>query len=283
MNKILQRLLTFFIGIPLVLGIIFLDPSETHIGINVLTIVFSLLAALELYSLFSKKFELKNKILIVSLCLLQPALTFLLFYFKLDINYSYWMYLIGVFLLLSVEVFSQKVFDKSLERLASSVFILFYAGFLFSFIPRMTCFKESKILIALFLFTVFINDSLAWFFGVLFGKNNRGIVAASPNKSVAGFLGGYLGAILSCLLAQKLWPEIFSTHIFKPIILGFLCATASIIGDLIESVFKRSSEIKDSGNIIPGRGGILDSVDSILFTAPVYYILVCILFNPEFI
>ena len=62
--------------------------------------------------------------------------------------------------------------------------------------------------------------------------------------------------------------------------MGFAVATAGITGDLIESVFKRSAGVKDSGSIIPGRGGILDSIDSILTAAPVYYILVYILYNP---
>ena len=281
MNKIVQRLLTFFIGIPLILGVIFLDPSKAHIGINALTCIASVLASLELYSLFSTKFELKNKILITILCALQPLLTFALLYSHQNLDYSYWAYLIAVMIILALEVFTQKTFEKSIERLASTVFILFYTGFLFSFIPRMTVFKEAKIFIALFLFTVFMNDSLAWFFGVLLGKNNRGLIAASPNKSIAGFLGGYLGAVLSCILAQHFWPEVFSGAVYKPVILGLACATTAIIGDLIESVLKRSSQIKDSGNIIPGRGGILDSVDSIIFTAPVYYILTFILFNPE--
>lgn len=283
MNKTLQRLLTFFIGIPLILGIIFLDPSQYHIGINLLACVCSVLASLELYTLLSKNFELKYKFLLVLLSLLQPLLTFILFCFKLDMNFSYWIYLIAVMLTLSVEVFTQKTFENSIHRLSASVFILFYSGFLFSFVPRMTAFKEAKVFIALFLFTVFINDSLAWFFGVLFGKNNRGLIAASPNKSIAGFLGGYAGAVLACVFSQKLWPEIFAGPVYKAVILGLVCATTSIIGDLIESVLKRANQVKDSGNIIPGRGGILDSVDSILFTAPVYYILVFILFSPKVI
>ena len=61
--------------------------------------------------------------------------------------------------------------------------------------------------------------------------------------------------------------------LFKILFLGFMTATAAIVGDIIESVFKRSTGTKDSGSIIPGRGGVLDSIDSILLAAPIYYIL----------
>lgn len=140
----------------------------------------------------------------------------------------------------------------------------------------------------MFLVTVFMNDSIAWLFGMLFGKNNRGYVRVSPNKSIAGFIGGYLGAILTCLIATFAFPQIIETQdlalkIIKAVSLGFITATAAIIGDLTESAFKRSSNKKDSGMLIPGRGGVLDSCDSILFSAPIFYIAFSLLYNPVLI
>ena len=119
---------------------------------------------------------------------------------------------------------------------------------------------------------VFICDSLAWFFGVLFGKSTRGYVAASPNKSLVGFIGGISCSIIEGFLFKCIFPEKIPFSYIEIFILGFLTAIASIIGDLIESVFKRSSGVKDSGNIIPGRGGVLDSIDSIVIAVPVFYI-----------
>jgi phosphatidate cytidylyltransferase len=110
------------------------------------------------------------------------------------------------------------------------------------------------------------------------GKNNRGIIKASPNKSILGFIGGFLGSIAVGILAYFIFFDIFG-HLLKMIILGFITALAAIIGDLAESVMKRSAQIKDSGNVIPGRGGILDSIDSIIFAAPAYYITIQFLFN----
>lgn len=137
----------------------------------------------------------------------------------------------------------------------------------------------SREILITFLLMVFMCDSLAWFFGVLFGKGNRGIVKASPNKSIAGFAGGIAGSILSGIVCKIIWQDVFHGSFIKMIILGAIIALASIAGDLAESVIKRSANCKDSGNIVPGRGGILDSIDSIAFSAPVYYVTVSYMFN----
>ena len=134
--------------------------------------------------------------------------------------------------------------------------------------------------VCVFILMVFMCDSIAWFLGVLFGKGNRGIVKASPNKSCIGFLGGFIGSVGAGILGYYLWPQIFSGSVLKIIFTGLCMALSSIVGDLTESVFKRSSGIKDSGKIIPGRGGILDSIDSIVVSAPIFYLLVSILFGP---
>ena len=285
MSKVLQRLFTFFIGIPLVLGIVFMDYWN-HLPINALVCIVSAVAASELYKIFAKKTQLLNRPLIILLSAAMPLIGYLLVKCgnsSADIDYSNWAFLIAVMILMGTEVFAHKSFNESINRLSASVFIVFYCGFLFTFITRITLFKESTIFLGLFLFTVFMNDSLAWLFGVLLGKNNRNIFAASPNKSLAGFIGGIIGAIASCLLAKFLWPEIFPGSNWNCVILGFLSSAAAITGDLAESVFKRSADIKDSGNIIPGRGGILDSIDSIVFTAPIFYVISYFLFHPELI
>ena len=121
-------------------------------------------------------------------------------------------------------------------------------------------------------------DSAAWFFGILFGNKTRGYFKASPNKSLTGFVGGIAGSIASGLLFTYIFKDIFCVEIYKIVITGFFTALAAIIGDLIESVFKRNLQVKDSGTIIPGRGGILDSIDSIIIAAPVFYIFAYFLF-----
>ena len=117
-----------------------------------------------------------------------------------------------------------------------------------------------------------MTDSGAWFFGVLFGKSTRGFFKASPNKSLVGFFGGIITAIACGILFKFIFPTVFFGSIWKIVLVSFTTALAAIIGDLIESVFKRSLGVKDSGTIIPGRGGLLDCLDSLILGAPIFYI-----------
>jgi phosphatidate cytidylyltransferase len=111
------------------------------------------------------------------------------------------------------------------------------------------------------------------------GKGNRGFIKVSPNKSIIGFIGGIFGSILIALLTQYFFPEILPGPYYKGVILGFVVSIFAITGDLVESLLKRSADCKDSGNVIMGRGGILDSIDSLLFVAPVFYIMLEIIFK----
>lgn len=278
MNKVVQRLLVFFIGIPVVLGIVYFSYLN-HLLLNIVLVVCSGIATSELYNLYAKKTPLLSKPFLIILSSLMPIVAYLSVIFNFDTEYINWTFIFSIFLVLAVEVFTHKTFEDSNLRISSSVFVIFYGGYLLTFITRISTLQNSVLFLSLFLFLVFICDSLAWLFGVLFGKNNRGYVAASPNKSIVGFIGGYIGSIGSALLTRCIWPEIFYGSFVKSIILGILVASSGIIGDLVESVFKRSSDTKDSGNVILGRGGLLDSIDSILYAAPIFYVAVHFLYS----
>ena len=84
---------------------------------------------------------------------------------------------------------------------------------------------------------------------------------------------------MAALVSRFLWPEVFFGSVLKSVLVGILIATAGIIGDLVESVIKRCVGVKDSGVIMPGRGGLLDSIDSILFASPIFYMLIFLLFR----
>lgn len=271
MTKTNQRLLTFFIGIPLVIAIVFLNFFN-HLLLQIAIGIFSVLGANEFYNMLVPNKKLFPKAIILIFTAVLPYITYLFILEGLSTEIAPWFFIVETIILMGMECFFEKSFENSVSKIAYSMLVIFYCGFLITFLSRLTSAENSQYIISFFLILVFICDSLAWFFGVLFGKSTRGIVACSPNKSLVGFIGGLSCSILSGILFKLIFPEIIYISYPYVIIISFLTAIASIIGDLIESVIKRSCDVKDSGVLIPGRGGVLDSIDSILIAAPVFYI-----------
>ena len=113
------------------------------------------------------------------------------------------------------------------------------------------------------------SDTFAYFVGTYFGKHKLCPII-SPGKTIEGALGGVLGSVTGIILLGIL----FKFPMFHSIIMGMLVGIVAPIGDLVESAIKRFAGVKDSGQILPGHGGILDRFDSILFTVPtIYYYL----------
>lgn len=274
MPKLVQRLLIFFIGIPLVILAI-IPAIYNHLPLHALIFLFSFMAAWELTDMLSVNSKTPNKILIIILSLTLPVASYLCGLFNLGFEIVELTLAFDILIIFAIEVFAYKDFTDSNARIANGIFTIIYSGFLITFISRLATLPHSVYVISLFVMLVFISDSAAWFFGMLFGKNNRGIIAASPNKSIAGFIGAYIGSIAVAVLAKIFfWKSVFGEYsLIHFVILAACVTTSSIIGDLAESVFKRSSGCKDSGNIILGRGGALDSIDSLLASAPFYYMV----------
>lgn len=277
MSKVVQRLLVFFIGLPLVISLVWFNQFH-HIALHVLIFATAILASNELYYLFARKFSLQPRAVVVIASGIPAFVGAVCALFKLPANFIDYSFLFVLLLCMTYEVLSAEKFEDSLSHLITSVFIVLYTGFFPTFVSKMTVHTYSREFIAFFFLMVCMCDSVAWFFGVLFGKNNKGFVKASPNKSVAGFLGGFAGTMLTGLIAHLIFPEVFSGSPVKILIFGFCVAFVAISGDLVESVIKRSVGVKDSGTLIPGRGGVLDSIDSIVFVAPLYYFGINFLF-----
>lgn len=278
MSKLAKRLLVFFIGLPLVLLIVFFNYLY-HLPLQILIGVFSVIGANEFYNMLIKKDKLFNRSIILIGTGLFPFLSYLFILCNLPAEIILWLLVFEVIILMGIECLTQKTFENSINKISKSMLIIFYCGFLVTFVSRMTMLENSVYYIALFFIFVFMCDSAAWFFGILFGKGTRGVIAASPNKSLVGFIGGIFGSVASGVIFKLIFTEIIFGDIYKIIILGLLTSVSGIIGDLIESVFKRSCECKDSGVLIPGRGGVLDSIDSILIAGPVYFVGLHFLFN----
>ncbi len=191
-----------------------------------------------------------------------------------------------VILLVATRLGSALEGRKSLDELMRALFGFVYVTLLFSFAAKILCLPllgaEGQPVSAWYvLFLVIVTkftDTGAYVVGSMIGRH-KCIPHISPGKTWEGLLGGVLFAFIGAFACRALFaghlPLLESTLWLVGI--TFSISVASIIGDLSESILKRTLEIKDSGQIMPGIGGVLDLIDSLLFTAPVLYFYLILL------
>jgi phosphatidate cytidylyltransferase len=296
MKKVIQRLLIFFVSVPLILIIVLWRRQFNHLVFNLLVVVFTALGAVELSAMLTHKNNVNTgkttggvKITAAVLGALMPVSAVLTVCFGINVLVIPVVFTAAVLWLLVTRIFSQgETLNAFIGRLTTGFTLLIYPGFLMIWLIALSRFENAGVIILTFVFTVFASDSTAWAAGMLFGKGNRGIVPVSPNKSVAGFIGGAFGTVVIGVGAVLIQPDVFVLQacvsgipggaITVGALLALLTGIAATAGDLAESAIKRSSGMDDSGSIIPGRGGVLDSIDSVAFAAPVVYLLSSLLF-----
>ncbi|HYC62571.1 MAG TPA: phosphatidate cytidylyltransferase [Thermoanaerobaculia bacterium] len=166
-------------------------------------------------------------------------------------------------------VVTSKSLEDSLPSSAVAVLATTYVGMLSGSLIRLhNDFPEGWKLVFFLLLVVWLGDSGAYYVGKQFGKRKLS-PRISPKKTVEGLIGGITASVITALVIHfTFFPELPLIH---AIIAGVLLSIAGVIGDLAESMWKRSAAVKDSGTLIPGHGGFLDRFDSILFTAPILY------------
>lgn len=165
-------------------------------------------------------------------------------------------------------------FNKSMRFLIS----LFYIGGGFIFLRKAPYQNEGfvEFIIAGFFIIVWVNDSFAFLVGKYLGKHPL-FKSVSPKKTIEGAIGGGLFALLAAYgvsQASNYSPYDTYLSIEQWISLGIIIVVFGNLGDLIESKFKRTAHVKDSGAILPGHGGMLDRLDSLIFAAPFVYLFI---------
>jgi len=284
MKKIFQRLIVFFIGFPALLALVLFLPHFNHLCLNLVIIGFSILGALELRNIIAHKnlhISAPEALLLGGIA--PIAWTVVVTTNFVDQNVVPAAFILGASWLLISGIFvSQEKLDQYIGRIAAGFAVMIYPGLFLAWIIQMTMFPGAGWVILVFFLVSLLNDAIAWVTGVLFGKNNRGLIAASPNKSIAGFAGGLAASVGAGIVAVITLPEFFTSTLLPSMlagaILGLGAGAAATLGDLGESAIKRSAGVKDSGSLILGRGGALDSIDSVALAAPVYYLLYRMLF-----
>lgn len=277
MKNTTQRLLLFIIAVPALFASIYFLPQANHLVFNLMILATAYLSSRELMNMLVHRGVKVNRRLLPLLSLPLPAVSYLIISGILDES-VFSITLTAVLILVFLTTISSKVsgetFSEGIPFLTAGIFSVIYPGYFLSYIVRLSQFENASLILFFYIFLCYFNDSSAWCVGMLFGKNNKGVFKVSKNKSVAGFIGAFMGTYLMMFLGWTFIPELKAMPLPAYLILTAILSVVTIAGDLVESVIKRSSNVKDSGSFIMGRGGILDSVDSLLLTAPVFYYII---------
>ncbi len=261
-----KRVITALWGIPLLIVIIWFGGE---LGFTILVAIVGLLAALEFYKM-------------VAAAKVPPLTYFGLIWTLLFILSPYFNYDFLTPLLLTSAVIlpliwlllrSQK--EMAFASWAWTVAGILYVGWLLSYLVALRDLETGRDWVFLALFTTFGSDTAAFFVGRALGKRPLAL-HISPGKTWEGAIGGVLGAIIVSLVLVI--PLNLPLSYGQVILLGLIVSIFGQLGDLIESLLKRNMGVKESGKLIPGHGGILDRMDSLVLAGVVVYYYV-LLFN----
>jgi len=257
----MRRELSAIIAIPLVLWAIIGAPEWVFVLLLDLVI---LIAADELLRMgISSGIPIQRPLAIVALA------SFLAATFFLGLPGMAGVLLAWSLLLPVAQLFRKGTPDGSLRAIAVPLFVLLYlgaAGSCLGWLKSMAPDPSTGIrVLLLFLFTIWIGDSGAYYLGKNFGKHRMAPVL-SPKKTWEGLVGGIAASFAGALLFHQLFPLQFGRG--PVLVIAAILSITAPVGDLVESVFKRDTGVKDSSGLIPGHGGLLDRTDSLFFSAP---------------
>jgi phosphatidate cytidylyltransferase len=253
----MKRLIPAAIFLPVFIAYIYLLGPEYFLGLLVVAAMF---AMGEFYVMYK-----------VPMRLYLPGILIggVLFYiFCRHPAYFHYAVFISLFLLLLIRLITVSTPSGAISEIGPLGVGFFYiAGFLsFQWFLR-----EEGVEYILFLYaSVWLADSAAYYIGTSLGRNKL-YPSISPNKTFEGAFGSIIGGAVGALIMESIF-DIPNITIMSAIGIGAILGIATIIGDLIESMFKRDAGVKDSSNIIPGHGGILDKLDGLLVAGPILYL-----------
>jgi len=257
------RVLTSIVLVPVLFAVVWLLPPVYFAG---LTIIAAAIGQYELYTMARARGI--TPLTITGIVL--GALIVLNVYRSIPpyLGGPYFWITLCVLAVIVVRLFSRRPVEGALEDIAVTLFGIVYAALLFSFQVAIHAGPPGKKWLVFLFLVIWASDIGAYYVGTAFGKH-RLYEKISPKKSIEGLLGGILASVLVAVLC-KLWL-VPSLGFVEAAVLGAVLALVGTVGDLAESLIKRSAGVKDSGTIIPGHGGILDRMDSMLFAAPVLF------------
>lgn len=271
-----KRVITALWGIPLLVAVVWFGEPWNPTLFTVFVAIWGLLAAFEFYRLVttSKVSPLTYFGLVCVLLFIvgrnPDVLSTLEPHFDIDLITP--LLLTSAAVLSFVWLLARRQKEGAFAGWAWTMAGILYIGWLLSYLVSLRGLEDGRNWIFLALFTTFASDTAAFFTGRALGRHALA-PNISPGKTWEGAVGGVLGAILVSLFFILPTPLSLSLYLNwgQAILLGLLVSVFGQIGDLTESLLKRNVGVKDSGTLIPGHGGVLDRVDSIVFAGVVVY------------
>lgn len=266
MNNFWQRLITGAMFV----GLIVCSILSNYYFFSGLFLLINILSLFEFFSLLNKrrKFKLKyfgifNGIFLFVSSSLAAINIIPLYFLLLNIPILFLVFIIQLF-----------INDKHSIKNISEVFlgIIYIALPLsllnFLYVPGIIIDENNKYLILSFFILIWANDTFAYLLGTLVGKHHI-VKHISPKKSLEGYIGGLVFTLITAFILSYFFTTL---SIYQWLIFAFIVVVFGSLGDLCESLFKRNLNVKDSGNILPGHGGILDRIDALVLTIPFIFI-----------
>lgn len=192
--------------------------------------------------------------------------------FELTKNWEL-LFFMGALLLIFLLQFARKDNNNAIVGISTTLFGVLYVSWFLSFLIKIRYLLpgiEGVKLLGFILLVTKAGDIGALLVGSKFGRKPL-LPRISPNKSVEGSLGSLTFSVLAAILGGALIPSSFNLSLWHIGYMGAFFGGIGQLGDLSESLIKRDCQVKDSGKLLPGLGGVLDIIDSILFTAPAFY------------
>ncbi|HPO90494.1 MAG TPA: phosphatidate cytidylyltransferase [Victivallales bacterium] len=280
MKAFILRFLSSIVLIILFCWILFSHGKTAVIMFSILSSTFTFILSLEFYNFFSKKIESLSTLSKVSaiFSFLTPLFIILGLSFNIKFHNILLFFLFLFFIFFSVIIiFISKKYESFMALIFLFFPILIFIIPLTFIIPLYFNFRNSGVNYPAFLILVTKSGDIgAYVVGMLTAKympggNHKMISSVSPKKSWEGFMGGLLASIVTSYFCKSFVSDLFS--LYGIVILSILLYFFAVLGDLMESSIKRIAEVKDSGSIIPGIGGLLDLTDSLILNTPLFYLI----------
>ena len=255
----MSRVISGAIAIPLVLGVVLYGSP---------LLFFCFVAAVVLVASY-EYFSMISNIGVEGFPIEGGVLSFLLLLgFYLGTKFLFIFAILLPVVLFATWLFRGKNMNMVLDPVAYTLLGIFYIAGLGGYFLLIRSLEGGNQMIVFLLLLVWAGDVAAYYGGRNLGKHKL-LPVISPNKTVEGAIANVLGTLLAAGVS-KLWffGEISLMHC---LIVAFICGIIGQFGDFSESLIKRNCRVKDSGSLVPGHGGVLDRIDSLLFAAPAFY------------